>query len=76
MLTPEPLLRRCDMTQATSIQMRQPWTLLHEPEAPKRKLDPQSEAERATAARRIDATLNRARDRAMVEFTLCSRPYF
>ena len=64
------------MTQANSIQIRQPWTLLHEPEAPKRKLDKQSEAERAVAARRIEARLNRVRDKAMVDFTLCSRPYF
>jgi hypothetical protein len=64
------------MTQANSIQIRQPWTLLHEPEAPQPKLDRLSEAERAAAARRVEATMNRARDRAFAEFTLCSRPYF
>jgi len=64
------------MTQANSIHIRQPWTLLHDREEPKPRLDRQSEAERAAAARRIEATFTRNRDRAFTDFTLCSRPYF
>ncbi len=64
------------MTQASSIQVTQPWTLLHEREEPKRRRDSQSEAERAEAARRIEVALNHRRDKVFADFTLCSRPYF
>ena len=64
------------MAQSSSIQLQQPWALLHEREEPRRRRDRQNEAERAAAARRIEARLTRNRDRAFAEFTLCSRPYF
>jgi len=64
------------MTQMQSIQVRQPWTLLHDREEPKPRLDRQSEAERAASAHRIGAQLARHRDKVFTDFTLCSRPYF
>ena len=64
------------MAQSHSIQLQQPWALLHQREEPRRRLDRQSEAERAAAARRIEALLTRNRDRAFADFTRCSRPYF
>jgi hypothetical protein len=64
------------MAQSQSVQLQQPWALLHHSEEPRRPLDRQSEAERAAAARRIEARLTRNRDRALAEFALCSRPYF
>ena len=64
------------MTQMQSIQVRQPWTLLHDREEPKPRIDHQSEAESAAAARRIGAQLARHRDKVFTDFTLCSRPYF
>jgi hypothetical protein len=64
------------MTQMHSIAIRQPWTLLHEREDAKPRTDRQSEAERAAAARKIEARLARNRDRVFAEFTLCGRPYF
>ncbi len=64
------------MTQMNSIQARQPWTLMHEREEPKPRMDRQSKAERAAAARRIEATMTNARDKIFNDFTMCSRPYF
>ena len=65
------------MTQMQNIQARQPWALLHERgEAKSRTMDRQNEAERAAAARRIEANLTRNREKAFTDFALCSRPYF
>jgi len=64
------------MTQMQSIQARQPWTLLHDREEPKLRMDRQSKAERAESARRIEALLTRTRDRVFADFTMCSRPYY
>ena len=64
------------MTQMQSIQARQPWTLLHDREEPNPRLDRQSRAERAVAARKIEVRLARNRDQVFTEFTFCSRPYF
>jgi len=64
------------MTQMQSIQAWQPWTLLHDREEPKPRMDRQSEAERAVAVRKIEARLARDRDKVFSDFTLCSRPYF
>jgi hypothetical protein len=56
--------------------MSQPWALLHEPADPKARVDQQSEAERAAAAKKIEAAVARHRDHVLTDFTLCSRPYF
>jgi len=64
------------MTQMKSIQTRQPWTLLHDREQPKPRMERKCEAERADASRKIEARLARNRDRVFADFTLCSRPYF
>jgi len=64
------------MTQMQSIQARQPWTLLHDPEEPKPRMDRLSEAERAAGSRRVEGLLARNRDKVFTDFTLCSRPYF
>jgi hypothetical protein len=66
------------MAQANSIQIRQPWTLLHEREQRERRseVDSVSKAERAAAARMIEARLSRLRDRAFTDVTMCSRPYY
>ena len=64
------------MTQMHSIQARQPWALLHDREEPKPRMDRQSDAERAVAARKIEARLARNRDKVLMDFTFCSRPYF
>jgi len=59
-----------------SIQTRQAWTLLHERERAAPRSERRSEAERADAARMMEARLVRDRDKVFTEFTLCSRPYF
>ena len=64
------------MTQASTIQIRQPWTLLHEPEARTPRLDQRNDAERAVTARKVELAMSRARDKAFTHQTLCSRPYF
>ena len=64
------------MTQMQSIQARQPWTLLHDREERKPRVDRQSEAERAVDSRRIEGLLTRNRDKVFTDFTLCSRRYF
>ena len=64
------------MTQMQSIQARQPWTLLHDHEEPQPRMDRQSKAERAVAARKIEARIAHDRDKVLTDFTLCSRPYF
>ena len=64
------------MTLMNSIQARQPWTLIHDREEPKPQRDRQSDAERAAAAGKIEARLARNRDKVLMDFTFCSRPYF
>ena len=64
------------MTQMQSIQARQTWTLLHDREERKPRMDRRSGAERAAASRRIEALLARNRDKVFTDFTFCRRPYF
>jgi hypothetical protein len=64
------------MNRANSIQVRQPWTLLHEREEQKPKVATKREVERALAAQPLETRLNRTRDKIFADVTLCSRPYF
>jgi hypothetical protein len=64
------------MNRANSIQVRQPWTLLHEREEQKAKVATKREVERALAAQHLETRLNRTRDKIFADVTLCSRPYF
>jgi hypothetical protein len=64
------------MTQMHSLRVSQPWPLLHEREDPEPRRDHQSEIERAVASKKIQARLDRNRDRVLADFALCSRPYY